>query len=235
MMHEMPVERQFAFGGKVLDGAMLAYTMLAAPLAIAVLIPLLVATTTGGIVAAEARAGTLRYLLIRPVSRLRLLTAKLLAGWLHAAGLTILMGAFALGVGYLVFGGGDLLVVRKGLVILPESVALLRLAEAYLLASLGMCAVASIALLLSVICDNPLTAAGVTVAFLLVSATLKVIPYFEWLEPHLLTAHLTLYNAVIANKPAWPELSRSLAYVAAYAVGPFIAAALIFCRKDMTC
>ncbi len=231
----IPMSGEFVLGGKILTAPMMAYIMLAVPVAIAVLIPLLVATTAGGLVAAEARDGTLRYLLTRPVSRLAVLGGKLLAGWAHAMGLTLLMGVLAVAAGYAVFGGGDLLVCEPTLAIFPESKALLHLLAAYLLAGTAMCAVASIALLLSVICDNPLTAAGITVAFLLVCAALEVIPYFEWLQPHLLTAHLQLYKHVLTSTLPVEKLVRSLAYVGAYATVPFILAAYIFHRKDIVC
>ena len=48
-------------------------------LVLPVFLPITVAIVAGDAVAGEASAGTLRYLLVRPVGRLRLLAAKLVS------------------------------------------------------------------------------------------------------------------------------------------------------------
>ncbi|MDZ7776879.1 MAG: ABC transporter permease subunit [Bacteroidales bacterium] len=62
-------------------------------------IPFLVALVTGDLLAGEANAGTFRLLLIRPVSRTQLLTAKFLAGWIYMLSLMVFMFAFSIGFG----------------------------------------------------------------------------------------------------------------------------------------
>ena len=60
------------------------------------LLPLYVALVGGDLVAKEAEDGTLRMIFARPVSRLRLLTLKWLAGALFALLLSVVLGAFGL-------------------------------------------------------------------------------------------------------------------------------------------
>ena len=237
-LNARPLPEDFILVGKLVTGVLMPYVLLTIPVALLIFIPLLIATTVGGLFAAEGKAGTLRTLMTRPVSRGTVLSAKLLAAWAYAAALTVFMGVAALILGYAVFGRGDLLALEldaPGLNIIPEQQAWLRLAFAYGLATLGMMAVASLALFLSVVCDNPLTAAGLTVAFLLVCAVVKQIPYFEWLWPYLLTEHITIYSRAFAAALAWGDIGRSVAYLGGYILIPAGLAAAVFQRRDILC
>lgn len=225
---------EFVVGGKTKTAELLSYLMLRLPMAFDLLLPLLIATVTGGLLAGERYLGTLRTILTRPVSRGALYLAKLGTAWVYSLVLALFVGAFSLGVGYLIFGGGDLLPLQSGsLTILAEKTALVRLAEGYLLAGLAMTAVASLGLMFSSICDNPLTAAGLTVAFLMVSAALKLIPYFESWGPHLLTTHLAIGTKVFASKVAWPEVIKSLEYLGGYSGLSALLGVFIFWRRDV--
>ncbi len=232
------VPEDFIVAGKLVTGVLIPYVLLEMRVALAVFIPLLIATTVGGSVAGERKSGTLRTLMTRPVSRGVVLSAKLVVAWAYAGALTVFMGVFALILGYAVFGGGDLLALEldaPGLNIIAEQQAWLRLALGYGLAAVAMMAVASLALFLSVLCDNPLTAAGLTVAVLLVCAVLKQIPYFEWLWPYLLTEHITVHTRAFASSVAWADIGRSGVYLAGYILIPAGLAAAIFQRRDILC
>ncbi len=224
---------QFIVAGNSITALFIAHAVLQA--ATLMLIPLLVAVVVGGLVAGEKQTGTLRTMLARPVSRRAILLSKLAAAWTYTVTLTVAMGAFALGLGYVIFGWGDLVILRHGLTILEPGLGLTRLLMAYGLATAAMWAVASIALMLSVIFDNPMTAAGITVAFLMVSGIISLMPYFSSIEPHLLTSHLRLFNEVLAAKIDVPELMKSAMYIAGYIVIPVIVALGVFERRDVTC
>ncbi len=229
---------RFVVGGKVVTGPLIPLLLLEFPVTLHLLIPLLVATITGGLVAGEKRAGTLRTLMTRPVPRGSLLAGKLFAGWLYAGGLVAFLGLFSALVGYLVFGRGDLVVMDfhgSTFGILAEPQALIRLALGYALGAVAMMAIASLGLLLSTICDNPLTAAGLTIAILFVCQALGLIPYFEWLEPYLLTEYISVYHEAFASTIDWAQIAISTKYLAAYIVIPAIAALFIFQRRDMLC
>lgn len=228
---------EFIVAGKIKTGPLLSYMLLRIPVALNLLIPLLIATVTGGLLAGERHLGTLRTLMVRPLSRAQLLTAKLLAAWLYAAGLTGFLGLFSLLLGYLVFGSGDLLRLGDSsqLAILPQGTALARLALAYGLSAVAMIAVASLGMFFSSLCDNPLTAAGLTVAFLLISGALQVLPWFHSWQPYLLTSHLSVGGGVFAGQIPWGEVGQSLGYLVGYAVVAGLLAGLIFRRRDILC
>ncbi len=232
------VNNEFIVGGKLLTGPLIPFVLLDIPIALHLLIPLLIATVAGGLVAGEKQKGTLRPILTRPGPVPSLLGGKLIAGWLHAASLVIFLGLCALLGGYLAFGRGDLPVVSvhdASFAILAEPRALVRLALGYGLGAVAMMAIASLAVLLSTICDNPLTAAGLTVAILLVFQALRVMPYFEWLQPYLVTEYISVYREAFAGAIDWAKVGSSLSYLAAYIVLPAILAMIIFQRKDVLC
>ncbi|NLO05857.1 MAG: ABC transporter permease subunit [candidate division WS1 bacterium] len=202
--------------------------------ALVVFVPMLIAVVAGAMVAGERQLGTLRTLLSRPVRRSTVLLSKLAAAWSYAVLLTLLLGLSALALGQLVFGWGDLVVLRQGLTIFDPQTGLMRLAQGYALAALAMGTVATVALMLSAIVDNPMTAAGLTVAFLLISQIVAVMPYFESIEPHLLTTHLDIFNRVFAPAIETGRVWRSVAYLSGYSVVATVVALVVFGRRDVT-
>jgi ABC-2 type transport system permease protein len=77
---------------------------------IILLMPLYAALVGGDMVAKEVEDGTLRMILSRPISRVRLLLAKWIAGVLFSAALVIVLGATALFFARLWFPWGGLFV-----------------------------------------------------------------------------------------------------------------------------
>lgn len=223
---------EFVVAGNTISALFIANATM--QVAAVVLMPLLVAVVVGGLVAGEKQSGTLRTLLCRPVSRTAILLSKLAAAWAYTLALTLTLGAVSLGLGYLVFGWGDLVVLNRGLVIFEPGLGLTRLAMAYGLAAAAMGTVAAVALMLSVIFDNPMTAAGLTVAALLVSGIVSQMPYFASIDPHLLTSHVRLYREVLSAEIDQPDLIKSAQYLAGYSVVAIAVALAVFTRKDVT-
>lgn len=223
----------FIVGGKIVSGLSVARFIMEPSMV--VLMPLLVAAVSGGLIAGEIQRGTMRTIMTRPISRPALIAAKQIAAWVHAVSLTVFLGGFALALGYIVFGGGELVHFRGGLTILPEQTALLRLAEAYAICALSMCAVASVALLLSQLLQNPLTASALTIAFILVGMVLGQIEYFDAIKPYLLSTHLVAFGDVIHNTVDISKLVWPLQCLAAYVLVPSIIGQIIFQYRDITC
>jgi ABC-2 type transport system permease protein len=224
-----------AVGGKTVSASFVPYFLLQLPPAIDVFLPLIISMIAGGLIAGEAQRGTLRTVMVRPIHRWALMTGKIMASFIHTASAVLFMGAFSLLLGYIVFGRGDLVSFQGGLRIFPEPLALLKLAQAYGLATLTLCAVAAIGVFCSTIFEHPLTASGVTVGFLIVSATLQLIPYFEWLKPYLLTTHFHGFSKVFDRTVDWATIQVDLVYVFDYAAAAIAGAIVVFSRKDITC
>jgi ABC-2 type transport system permease protein len=230
------VSDMFVMGGKLISAQSVCYWMLAIPVAMEVLVPLLIATISGGLIASEVKAGTLRTIMVRPVARISLTVAKTLTAWCHAILLCAFLLVFTFIVSYIAFGGGDILAAAGGkLTILSAHSAWWRLPLGYALAGVGMCAVASVALMLSALFENPLTAAGLTVAFLIVSGVLVTIDYFEFLKPYLLVTHLSVPSEAFHSAISWDAIESHLSYILPYVAVPPALTALVIARKDITC
>ncbi|HEV7648701.1 MAG TPA: ABC transporter permease, partial [Actinophytocola sp.] len=94
-----------AFLSAVLDNGSL-FPAAALAMVLPVFLPLAVAVYAGDAIAGESATGTLRYLLVRPVSRLRLLSAKLAALTVYIVLAMIIVVVFSLAIGIALFGVG---------------------------------------------------------------------------------------------------------------------------------
>src|SRR5450631_3846600 len=81
---------------------------------IALLMPLYVALVGGDLVAKEAEDGTLRMILSRPISRVRLLFVKWSAGVVFAILLVVSLGLIAVGFASLFFPWKGMIVIEPG-------------------------------------------------------------------------------------------------------------------------
>ena len=83
------------------------FPLAALAIVLPLLMPVAVAVVAGDAVAGEAQAGTLRYLLTRPVGRTRLLVAKLVSVLAFVLLSVVVVAAVGYVVGRLLLGGGD--------------------------------------------------------------------------------------------------------------------------------
>jgi ABC-2 type transport system permease protein len=136
----------------------------------------IVAMFAGDTIAGEAGTGNLRYLLVRPIRRGRLLAAKALVAYLYAWLTTIAVTLAALGFGVAVFGwhpvnlagGGGVLGGLFSVTVSPGRLFLdLLLATAYV--AFSMSALVAIGVFFSTITDSPAGAIGGAVGVYIVS------------------------------------------------------------------
>jgi len=108
------------------------------------------------------------------------------------------------------------------------------MAVAYGMAALLMCCLASLALLASVIFENPLVAAGCAVAIIPVSGILQHLETFKFLEPYLLTTYLDVWTHAFGASLRFADFREALTCVAGYCLVPYVVGAIIFWRRDVT-
>ncbi|GGI99542.1 membrane protein [Saccharopolyspora subtropica] len=161
-------------------------------LAQSLLLPLVVAMVAADALAGESAHGTLRGLLLAPVSRVRLVGVKAV-GVLVMAVLSVTVVAVSGVVTGLVIVGGDGLVTLSGTT-LPMGSALGRVALAVGWSSVQMAAVGAVALAISAFTDHPLVVMAATMGGLITFGVLGTIPALDWLHPLLLT---TDWSAVV--------------------------------------
>jgi ABC-2 type transport system permease protein len=198
-------------------------------------IPFLIVLVAGDQVAGEATAGTLRMILIRPPSRLKIFTAKVTISILYTVLLVLFLGFLSLSLGVATFGVGDLLVLEKGLLIISQQQVLYRFLLAYILAVLAMCVIASLSLLLSVLVENAIGPIIGTMAIVVVSVIISETPIrlFEKIKPFLFTTYTVIWKKAFLNPLPWPEIMQAVLYLILFGLLFLAIAGFIFNKKDV--
>jgi ABC-2 type transport system permease protein len=181
-----------------------------------VLLPLLGSMAAADALAGEASHGTLRGLMIAPVSRGRLLAVKA-----FGVATTVLVGVLGVALVGLVTGlvlvGSDGLITLSGTT-LSMGAALARIGPAVLWVTFQVWAVAAVALAVSACTEHPLVVMASTLAGVLVMAVLAAIPQLDWLQPYLLVTGWGSLVDVVRDPVPWDGLGNSTLKAACYLV-----------------
>lgn len=217
----------------------LTFALYSALFSFTLLLPIFVAMSAGAQIAGEARAGTLRMICTRPISRASLVLAKFLATALHAGLLLTFFIALNLLIGLIFVGWGNLelypgplnLVDVPGKIMRDE--ALMRFAYAALTGTWALLVVAALALFCSVIFDSPVQAVVTTIAIYLTLYIVGRVEFFEHLRPYFFTTDMDFWRDVFKPDIPWQSLWHHACVCGAYTMGLLLAAVLIFDRKDI--
>jgi ABC-2 type transport system permease protein len=218
----------------------LTFTLYSLMFAFSLIIPIFVAMNAGGQIAGERRAGTLRMIAIRPISRVRLVVAKFVVVALHTYLLMAFFIALNLLVGLLFVGWGNLqlypgplnLVDAPGEILRDD--ALWRFCYASFSGTWALLVVAAIAMLLSAIFENPVTAVAGTLAVYLMLYIVGRIEFFVDLRPFFFTTDMDFWRDVLKPEVPWHDLYHYACTCGAYIFGLLLTAVFIFDRKDIT-
>jgi ABC-2 type transport system permease protein len=221
------------------DGSL--YPAAALALVLPIFLPVAVAMFAGDAVAGEAKNGTLRYLLIRPVARTRLLMAKLLgiAVFVIVVIVFVVITSFLVGGG--LFGFGQAAAVGQpggvtslsGTLLTPLDLVL-RLLAAIGYIVLCMMGVGVIALFLSTISDSGLGAALGTLAILITSEVLTTLDAANIVKPYLLSNYWLSWIDFFRVPIFWGNIDKGILVQVAYLVVFFGAAWANLTSKDIT-
>lgn len=210
----------------------LVVAMLALLAETAMFLPLAVSMLSGDSIAGEANQGTLRYLLVVPVGRTRLLLVKYLSLMISSV-IGVLIVLVVGGVlGAAVLGAGNSASLSGTTLSFGQTALRLLLAGAYV--SLMLWAIAAIGLFFSTLVDQPMAVTvGVMVVVVLMWITLTV-PQLHWLHPYLLTNRMQSFTDVMRAPIYWDNMATGALIALAY-IAVFLAAAWArFTSKDVT-
>ena len=191
-----------------------------------------------GIVANEFSNGTIKLLLIRPVSRVKILVSKYISVMLFSALLVGLAFILSFIVGVLLFGFGDVgpeLLYRDGTV-----VEMNRLTYAMLyfsLSSVGLIMLTTMAFMISTAFRNSSLAIGISIFLLLMGSAFTALlsMVFDGVK-YILFANLDLMGYITGNQVFdfdGGSLTFSLVILAVYFVLFHIIAFLFFTKRDV--
>jgi ABC-2 type transport system permease protein len=196
---------------------------------------LFLALVSADVMSGEIEDGTLRTVLCRPVSRIRLVAAKYTACVAWAFALALFLAASALIAGVLYCGVGPLFVSSPPdqLFAVHEAKAgLARYCAAIPFLALSFTAVSSIGFMFSCLKMKPAAATISTLSIVLVDSTFRRVPFFESLLPFFLSTHMAAWLQLFAARIPWAQIGRDCAYLCEGNAICFLVALLVFQRRD---
>lgn len=227
------IRESFVFVGNLLNGYLVSYITLAS---LAVHIPFLITLVAGDLLAGEATSGTYRLLVTRPISRTQIVVSKFLAGIIYTNLLVLWLAVVSLGLGVILFGVGELIVIKSDTVIIfKQADVLWRFLMGYGFATLGMSVVAALAFLFSSLVENAIgpiiSTMAVIIVFLVISAL--QIEFFTEIKPYLFTNYIMSWRLFFDDPVDFSEILKSAAILLGHIAVFFTAALIIFKRKDI--
>ena len=187
-------------------------------LAIPLFLPLTMGVVAGDTIAGEANTGTLRYLLVAPVSRARLLFVKFIGASAFAVAATTTLMVTGIIVGLILFPVGPVTLLSGDVISIPA--ALLRIALVALYVTISLMGLAAVGLFISTLTVIPVGAMAATVVVSTVSQILATLPQLEVIHPYLLTYNwlgfADLLRAPMDLHSMWSNILLQLAYIAIF-------------------
>jgi ABC-2 type transport system permease protein len=156
--------------------------------ALALLLPLAVAMSAADALAGEAAHGTLRGLLLAPVSRLRLVGVKAFGVLVVAVSAVLVIAVVGVLAGIVVVGSADGQMVTLSGTTLGFGAGIARVALVAVWAVGQLAAVGAVALAVSALTEHPLVVLAAVLGGIITFGVLSAIPALDWLQPWLLTS-----------------------------------------------
>jgi ABC-2 type transport system permease protein len=195
--------------------------------AVPLFLPLTIGVVAGDSTAGEASLGTLRYLLITPVGRIRLLLVKFIAAAVFCltAALTVMVVGILIGLALFPVGPVTLLSGTEVPVI--EAIGRALLIAVYVAVSL--LGLSAIGLFVSTLTDVPVGAMAATVVLSITSQILGSLSQLSAIHPYLFTTHWFGFGDLLRDPISWTSFGENallqLVYVVAFgslAMGRFV-------------
>jgi ABC-2 type transport system permease protein len=199
-------------------------------------IPFLLMLVAGDVVAGEGAAGTFRITLTRRISRLKILFAKLIATYLYTIILITFFAIMSLGLGSMWLGVGDLVVFDDGVLILPQDMAWVRFALAFLFASFVMIVVVTLCFMFSSMVNNGIGPIIGAMAIIIIGLAIANIPIdiFETIKPYIFTSYFDIWQKAFFDPIPWREIGYDAGILLFYTIAFIAISAIQFVRKDIS-
>ncbi|MFK0187475.1 ABC transporter permease [Streptomyces rubiginosohelvolus] len=212
------------------NGYFLVFAALAATLP--VFLPMAVGVVAGDAVAGEANSGTLRYLLVAPAGRTRLLLVKYASVLVFCLIATLVVAVSALAAGALLFPVGDVTTISGTRIGFGEGVV--RAGLTALVVAVSLTGFAAIGLFVSTLTGSGIGAMAATVGLLITVQILDSIPQLSGVHPYLFAHYWMSFADVLREPVYWDDLSRNVQLQGLYVAVFGSAAWARFTAKDIT-
>ncbi|MEU3740565.1 ABC transporter permease [Streptomyces sp. NPDC032198] len=212
------------------NGLFLVFTALAATLPF--FLPMAVGVVAGDSIAGESSAGTLRYLLVAPAGRTRLLLTKYATTMTFCLVATLVVAVSALAVGALLFPVGEVTTISGTRISFGEG--LLRALLIALVVAASLVGMAALGLFVSTLTSSGIAAMATTVGLLITIQILDQIPQLHAIQPYFFSHYWLSFADLLRDPVYWDELVKNLGLQGLYAAVFGSAAWARFGAKDIT-
>ncbi|HVE17216.1 MAG TPA: ABC transporter permease, partial [Chthoniobacterales bacterium] len=196
---------------------------------------LYLAVVAGDVVSKEIEDGTMRMMLCRPVSRLRIVLVKALATVVYTFALIGFIGVTALLSGLIYGGTGGLFAfapLEKLFALYDFGPGLVRYASAIPLLGLSLLTISALGFFFSCLPMKPAAATILTLSIFFVDTILKSIPYFESIREWFLTARMSAWLHVFEYQIPWERITEDYIWLLAIDVTLFTLGWVAFQQRD---
>lgn len=195
-------------------------------------LPMAVGVLAGDAIAGEAHGGTLRYLLVAPAGRTRLLLVKCATTLTFCLVATLVVALSALATGALLFPLGEVTLLSGTSLSLGEG--LLRALAVAGAVALSLVGVAAVGLFVSTLTSSGIAAMATTVGLLITVQILDTIPQLQAVQPYLFPHYWLSFADLLRDPVYWDQLQKNVGLQALYALVFGSAAWARFAGRDIT-
>lgn len=200
------------------------------------LLPLFVTLVGGDLVAKEAEDGTLRMILSRPISRMRLLAVKWVGGIIFSAVLVVSLGLVALLAARVLFPWKGLFVFAQengtfGVFSPGHGLALY--AFSHLFMAMNAITMLSVAFMFSSFNMKPAAATILALAYFFINFIMEHLPFLQEYQSWFMTYHFQSWFLVFQTPTPWPRLLQSQVILAAMSATAFMIGVMGFQVRDI--
>ena len=187
-------------------------------LAIPLFLPLTVGVVAGDTIAGEANLGTLRYLLISPAGRMRLLVVKYVGAAAFCIVATAVVVIAGIAIGAALFPIGPVTLLSGDTISIAEYLWRCVLLAAYV--TVSMLGLSAVGLFISTLTTVPVGAMVATVVVSTAAQIMGTLPQLEWLHPWLLTNYWLGFSELITQPISFVSFGANallqLGYIAVF-------------------
>jgi len=206
-------------------------SLTALTVAIPLFLPLTVGVVAGDTVAGEASLGTLRYLLVTPVGRVRLVLVKYAGAALFCLVATLVVVVFGAIAGAALFPVGPVTLLSGQTIGVGDYVGRLLLMALYV--TISLLGLSAIGLFASTLTSVPVGAMAATIVLSTVAQIVDALPQLDALDPWLFTHYWLGFADLMRDPVSWGNFADNALLQAGY-VAVFGALALgRFTTKDV--
>jgi ABC-2 type transport system permease protein len=196
-------------------------------------LPLAVSVAAGEAIAGEANIGTLRNLLVVPVSRTRLLLVKFFSSVVFALLCTVAVALVGVVVGLVLFPHGAVTLLSGSTISYGDALWRALLVAGYVTLMLaGLCA---IGMFVSTLTEVPIGAMAATAVLAIVSEIADSIPQINAIHPYLFSHPWLSFGDLLRSPIAWHGVQMGVLTQVAYLAVFLPLAWARLQTKDITC